>query len=87
MFIRNARDLDRDVDVARLLRSPLLRFTETVEESREISEVDGFKIILAGSGMCDAGRIRHHLRRWLRQRKATVLLTGYQAPGTLRRIQ
>jgi metallo-beta-lactamase family protein len=86
IFIRNARDLDRDVDVSRILRSPLLRFTETVEESREIGNVSGFKIILAGSGMCDAGRIRHHLRRWLWQRKATVLLTGYQAPGTLGRI-
>ncbi len=69
-----------------MLRSPLLRFTETEDESRAISEVSGFKIILAGSGMCDAGRIRHHLRRWLWQRKATVLLTGYQAPGTLGRI-
>ena len=86
VFIRNARDLDREVDVAGILRSPLLRFTETEEESRAINDVRGFKIILAGSGMCDAGRIRHHLRRWLWQRKATVLLTGYQAPGTLGRI-
>ena len=86
VFIRNARDLGRDVDVAGILRSSLLHFTETEEQSREISEVGGFKIILAGSGMCDAGRIRHHLRRWLWQRKATVLLTGYQAPGTLGRI-
>ena len=86
VFVRNAGDLDRTVDVARILRSPLLRFTETEDESRQIDRVGGFKIILAGSGMCDAGRIRHHLRRWLWQRKATILLTGDQAPGTLGRI-
>ena len=86
IFIRNAGDLDRDIDVAKILRSPLLRCTETEDESRAISNVSGAKIILAGSGMCDAGRIRHHLKRWLWQRKATVLLTGYQAPGTLGRI-
>lgn len=86
IFIRNARDLGHQLDVSRILRSPLLHLTETEEESRAISRVIGFKIILAGSGMCDAGRIRDHLRRWLWQRKATVLLAGYQAPGTLERI-
>lgn len=86
VFIHNARDLDPDLDVAALLRSPLLRFTETEAESRAIHRVRGFKIVLAGSGMCDAGRIRHHLKRWLWQRKATILLTGYQASGTLGRI-
>ena len=86
IFIRNAGDLDPDVDVSGSLRSPLLRFTETEDESRAIGDVAGFKIILAGSGMCDAGRIRHHLRHWLWHPKATVLLTGYQAAGTLGRI-
>jgi metallo-beta-lactamase family protein len=86
IFIRNPQGLDRDIDVSGILRSPLLRFTETEDESRAINDVAGFKIILAGSGMCDAGRIRHHLKRWLWQRKATVLLTGYQAPSTLGRI-
>lgn len=86
VFIRHAGDLGGSVDAGRALRSPLLRFTETEEESRAIAQVDGFKIVLAGSGMCDAGRIRHHLKRWLWQKRTTVLLTGYQAPGTLGRI-
>ncbi len=86
IFIRDARDLDPDVDVSDFLQSPELRFTETEEESRAIGEAAGFKIVLAGSGMCDAGRIRHHLKRWLWQAETTVLLTGYQAPGTLGRI-
>ena len=48
-----------------LLSSPHLRFTETVDESKAIAKLTGFHIIIAASGMCDAGRIRHHLKRWL----------------------
>ena len=86
VFRQHADSLESDVDVARLLASPHLRCTETVEESKAIARLTGFHIIIAASGMCDAGRIRHHLKRWLWHAKATVLLVGFQAQGTLGRF-
>ena len=83
---RHADSLDPEVDVRRLLNSPQLRFTETVEESKHIAKLTGFHIVIAASGMCDAGRIRHHLRNWLWNTRATVLLVGFQAQGTLGRF-
>ncbi len=62
---------------------PSLRFTASVDESKSIARFDGGVIIMAASGMCDAGRIRHHLKRHLWRSDATVLFVGYQAPGTL----
>jgi len=86
VFRRNASELDPSVDAARLLASPHLRFTETVDESKALMRLSGFHIIIAASGMCDAGRIRHHLRNWLWNKRATVLLVGFQARGTLGRF-
>ena len=86
VFRQNASSLDQTVDVSRLLNSPHLKFTETVAESKAIMRLSGFHIIIAASGMCDAGRIRHHLKHWLWNAHATVLLTGFQANGTLGRF-
>ena len=69
-----------------LRESRWLKFTEGVDESRAIERVSGWHIIIAASGMCDAGRVRHHLKRLLWRSEATVLLTGYQAAGTLGRL-
>jgi metallo-beta-lactamase family protein len=86
VFRKHANSLGTEVDVKRLLDSPILRATETVDESKDIAKLTGFHIIIAASGMCDAGRIRHHLKRWLWHRNATVLLVGFQAQGTLGRF-
>jgi metallo-beta-lactamase family protein len=86
VFRRHASDLAQNIGVDRLLNSPHLRFTETVEESKAIARLTGFHIIIAASGMCDAGRIRHHLKRWLWNNRATILLVGYQVQGTLGRF-
>ena len=86
VFRQHSGSLEFDVDVGRLLSSPYLRCTETVEESKAIARFVGFHIIIAASGMCDAGRIRHHLKCWLWHAKATVLIVGFQAQGTLGRF-
>lgn len=86
VFRKHASSLDTNVDIERILRSDRLRFTESVDDSKAIEKLAGFHIIIAASGMCDAGRIRHHLKNWLWRKSATVLLVGFQAQGTLGRF-
>lgn len=64
---------------------PYLRFVESVEESMQLNRVRSGAFIISASGMCDAGRILHHLRHNLARRECSVLMTGYQAQGTLGR--
>ncbi len=78
-----ARDFNPFQDVR---ASERLRFLDKPWDSDMLDKLTGWRIILAGSGMCDAGRIRKHLKRWLWNRQATVLLAGYQATGTLGRL-
>lgn len=62
---------------------PDLEFTASVGDSMKINAHQGPAIIMAGSGMCNAGRIRHHLKHGIWNEKNTVLFVGYQAKGTL----
>jgi metallo-beta-lactamase family protein len=64
---------------------PELRLCATREESKYINELDRPSIIVAGSGMCTGGRIKHHLWRHLDNELSTLLFVGYQASGTLGR--
>ena len=86
IFQRHQRDLDHGDLLVRAMRSKNVRFTETAEQSKAIDFIHGFHIVIAASGMCEAGRIRHRLKNWLWREEGTVLLVGFQASGTLGRI-
>lgn len=86
VFEQHAARLENMDCGRKLLDQPGIYATATSEESKLINRVTGGAIVLAASGMCEAGRIRHHLKRWLWHPGATVLLVGYQAQGTLGRL-
>ncbi|BAT61797.1 ribonuclease [Variibacter gotjawalensis] len=86
IFTKHADEIEHGSELTEALHSHNIRFTESVEQSKAIARIRGFHIIIAASGMAEAGRIRHHLKEWLWRANATVLLVGFQAVGTLGRI-
>jgi metallo-beta-lactamase family protein len=86
IFSHHAKSIENGAALMRALASPYVRTTETVEQSKAIARFSGFHIIVAASGMCEAGRIRHHLKNNLFKPNATVILAGFQAEGTLGRL-
>ena len=90
VFVQHQDYLDKDV--LKLLNAgkkpfefPGLRLTRTTIESKSINSIRGSTIIMAGSGMCTGGRVKHHLVHNISRPESTVLFVGYQALGTLGR--
>lgn len=93
IFLRNADCFDEDtLNLINIGNNPLdfhnLKFTRTVEESRQLNISKESKVIISASGMCTAGRIKHHLKHNLWRKESSIVFVGYQASGTLgRRIK
>ncbi len=83
-FDENIADLE-DISNPNIFKSDIFHFTDDVEMSKRLNNLKG-AIIMAASGMCEAGRIRHHLRHNLPDANSTVLFVGYQAGGSLGRM-
>jgi metallo-beta-lactamase family protein len=68
-----------------LFQFPLLRYTPDVEDSKKLSQSTGPAVIISASGMCESGRIVHHLHQGASNPRNTILIVGFQAEHTLGR--
>jgi len=82
-----------DADMNRLVKaqqSPFhfsgLKLIQSVEESKAVNTIKGTVAVMAGAGMCNGGRIKHHLANNISRPESTILFVGYQAVGTLGRL-
>jgi len=90
VFKRHSELFDKEMSwLMRHNRSPFefsgLKMIHTVDESKAINRISGTVMVIAGSGMCTGGRVKHHLVTNIPRRESTILFVGYQAIGTLGR--
>jgi metallo-beta-lactamase family protein len=90
VFKRHSELFDKEMSRLMHQRSspfdfPGLKMVQTTDESKALNHIKGTVMILAGSGMCTGGRIKHHLVTNISRRESTILFVGYQATGTLGR--
>jgi len=83
VFAAHADELE-DLGGRDVFRHPAFRYVEDAQQSMRLNDMSG-AVIMAASGMCEAGRIRHHLLHNLPRKDSTILFVGYQAAGTLGR--
>jgi metallo-beta-lactamase family protein len=88
IFLRNPDCFDeKTLNLIKAGNNPLdfhnLKFTKTVEESKQLNLSQESKVIISASGMCTAGRIKHHLKHNLWRKESSIVFVGYQANGTL----
>ena len=91
VFKRHSELFDKEMSkLVRQDRSPFefpgLKMVETVDESKAINHISGTVMVIAGSGMCTGGRIKHHLVTNISRPESTIVFVGYQAMGTLGRL-
>ncbi|WP_338466110.1 MBL fold metallo-hydrolase [Novosphingobium sp. ZN18A2] len=84
VFARYASELE-DTGGRNVFANPAFHFVNDARESMRLNSISG-AVIMAASGMCEAGRIRHHLVHNLNRRDSTILFVGFQAQGTLGRV-
>lgn len=87
VFIKHSGELqDIAMDESQLFKDKRFHIVQSVEESKAVNQIRKGAIIISASGMCNAGRIKHHLKANIARKDSTVLFVGYQAPGTLGHI-
>ncbi len=91
VFLQNKAELDDETlelfkEGESPFRFPGLKFVRSTQESKAINQIRGSCVIMAGSGMCTGGRVKHHLVNNISRPESTILFVGYQARGTLGRL-